>query len=247
VDDNVGRLLKSLDDEKLADNTVVIYTSDQGFYLGDHNWFDKRFMYEPSLRMPFLVRYPGRIKPGSVSDDICVNIDFAPTFLDYANLPAGKDMDGASMRGVLEGRPPANWRTSMYYHYYEYPAVHAVKRHFGVRNKRYKLIHYYHDIDAWELFDLEKDPNELKSVYGDPAYAAVQAEMLAELNRLQAKYGDSLEKALELVKEQTGRRPTKDAKANKGGKAGKAKQAEGTFFPAQPLVRRPSPGYGFMQ
>jgi len=244
VDDNVGRLLKSLDDEKLADNTVVIYTSDQGFYLGDHNWFDKRFMYEPSLRMPFLARYPGQIKPGSVSDDICVNIDFAPTFLDYAGLPADKDMDGASMRGVLEGRPPANWRTSMYYHYYEYPAVHAVKRHFGVRNKRYKLIHYYHNIDAWELFDLEKDPNELKSVYGDPAYATVQAEMLAELKGLQVQYGDSLEKALELVKEQTGRRPTK---AGKAGKAGEAKQAEGPFFPAQPLVSRPSPGYGFMQ
>ena len=222
VDDNVGRLLKFLDNEKLAENTVVIYTSDQGFYLGDHNWFDKRFMYEPSLRMPFLVRYPGHIKPGSATDDICVNIDFAPTFLDYAKLPADRDMDGVSMRGVLEGRTPADWRTSMYYHYYEYPAVHAVKRHFGVRNKRYKLIHYYHNIDAWELFDLEKDPNELKSVYGDPAYAAVQAEMLAELNRLQAKYGDSLEKAQEMIKQQGAKRAA--AKAARA----KAKQSEGT-------------------
>ncbi len=211
VDDNIGRFLKFLDDEGLTENTIVIYTSDQGFYLGDHNWFDKRFMYEHSLRMPFLVRYPGHIKPGSVSDDICVNIDFAPTFLDYANQPAVKDMDGASMRGVLEGKAPDDWRTSMYYHYYEYPAVHAVKRHFGVRNKRYKLIHFYYDIDAWELFDLEKDPNEMKSVYGDPAYAKVQAEMLTELERLQAQYGDSLEKARERIKPRKPRRPAKKA------------------------------------
>jgi arylsulfatase A-like enzyme len=214
VDDNVGRILKFLDDEGLTDNTIIIYTSDQGFYLGDHNWFDKRFMFDPSLRMPFVVRHPGHIKPGSVSDDLCVNIDFAPTFLDCAGLPADKDMDGASMRGVLEGRTPADWRTSMYYHYYEYPGSHSVKRHFGVRTKRHKLIHYYYNIDAWELFDLEKDPNELKSVYGDPAYAAVQAEMLAELNRLQAKYGDSLEKALERVKS----RPVKAGKAKQAGK-----------------------------
>ena len=211
VDDNIGRFLKFLDDEGLAENTVVIYTSDQGFYLGDHNWFDKRFMYEHSLRMPFLVRYPGHIKPASVSDDICVNIDFAPTFLDYAKLPAAMDMDGTSMRGVLEGKPPANWRTSMYYHYYEYPGAHAVKRHFGVRNKRYKLIHYYHDIDAWELFDLEKDPNEMKSVYGDPAYAKVQAEMLTELKRLQAHYGDSLEKAREMIRPPRPRKPARKA------------------------------------
>ena len=212
VDDNIGRFLKFLDDEGLAENTIVIYTSDQGFFLGDHNWFDKRFMYEPSLRMPFVVRYPGHIKPSSVSDDICVNIDFAPTFLNYANLPAGKGMDGVSMRGVLEGKTPANWRTSMYYHYYEYPAVHMVKRHFGVRSKRYKLIHYYHDIDAWELFDLEKDPNELKSVYGDPAYSKAQAEMLAELKRLQARYGDSLEKARAMIKPPRRRKPRKPAK-----------------------------------
>lgn len=212
VDDNVGRFLKFLDDEGLAENTIVIYTSDQGFYLGDHNWFDKRFMYEPSLRMPFVVRYPGHIKPGAVSDDICANIDFAPTFLDYAGLPANKDMDGVSMRGVLEGKTPDDWRTSMYYHYYEYPAVHMVKCHFGVRNKRYKLIHYYYDIDAWELFDLEKDPNELKSVYGDPAYAKVQAEMLAELKRLQAQYGDSLENARKRIKPRKPRKTGKPAK-----------------------------------
>jgi len=210
-------MLKFLDDEGLADNTIIIYSSDQGFYLGDHNWFDKRFMFEPSLRMPFVARYPGHIKPGSTSDDICVNIDFAPTFLDYAGLPAGKDMDGVSFRKVLEGQTPADWRTSMYYHYYEYPGSHMVKRHFGVRSKRYKLIHYYFDIDAWELFDLEKDPDELKSVYGDPAYAKVQAEMLAELNRLQAKYGDSLEKAKALVTESVRRRAeAAKAKAGKG-------------------------------
>jgi len=223
VDDNVGRMLKLLDDEGLADNTVVIYTSDQGFYLGDHNWFDKRFMYEPSLRMPFVVRYPGHIKPGSASDDLCVNIDFAPTMLDYAGLPAGKGMDGVSFRPVLEGKTPADWRKATYYHYYEYPGSHMVKRHFGVRTKRYKLIHYYHDIDAWELFDLEKDPNELKSVYGDPAYAKVQADLHAELERLQGKYGDSMEKAKAKLREDIDRRAAR-AKARA---ARRAKQKAG--------------------
>jgi len=199
IDDNVGRLLDFLDAEGLADDTLVIYTSDQGFYLGDHNWFDKRFMYEESLRMPFLVRYPREIAAGSVCEALAQNIDFAPTFLDYAGQAAPADMDGVSLRPLYQGRTPADWRESIYYHYYEYPAVHMVKRHYGVRTKRHKLIHFYHDIDAWELFDLRKDPHELKSVYDDPAYAQVRKELEAELDRLRALYGDSDELAARLM------------------------------------------------
>ena len=191
VDDNVGRVLDYLDASGLAKNTVVVYTSDQGFYLGDHGWFDKRFMYEESLRMPLLVRYPREIKPGSVSDAIVLNLDFAATFLDYAGVPVPDDIQGESMRAVLRGKTPRNWRKSTYYHYYEYPAVHSVKRHYGVRTQRYKLIHFYHDIDEWELYDLKKDPREMKSVYNDPAYADIVQELTAELKRLRQKYKDT--------------------------------------------------------
>ena len=190
VDDNVGRLLDFLDAEGLARNTIVIYTSDQGFYLGDHGWFDKRFMFEESLRMPFLVRYPGVVKAGTVSDSMVQNIDFAPTLLDWAGAPVPPDIQGASARPVLEGRTPTDWRKAIYYHYYEYPGAHMVKRHYGVRTDRYKLIHYYFDIDCWELFDLQKDPNEMKSVYDDPAYADVRKDMHALLDELRKKYGD---------------------------------------------------------
>ena len=191
VDDNVGRVLDYLDASGLAKNTVVVYTSDQGFYLGDHGWFDKRFMYEESLRMPLLVRYPREIKPGSVSDDIVLNLDFAATFLDYAGVPVPEDIQGESMRAVLRNKTPRNWRKSMYYHYYEYPAVHSVKRHYGVRTQRYKLIHFYHDIDEWELYDMKKDPREMKNVYSDPAYADIVTELTAELKQLRQKYKDT--------------------------------------------------------
>jgi len=190
VDDNVGRVLDYLDASGLAENTVVFYTSDQGFYLGDHGWFDKRFMYEESLRMPLLVRYPKQVKPGSVNNDLVQNLDFAPTFLDFAGLDAPPDMQGRSLRRLLRGKTPDDWRTSIYYHYYEYPAVHSVKRHYGVRTKQYKLIHFYNDIDEWELYDLEKDPHELKSVYSDPAYADIVKELTAELKRLRTLYKD---------------------------------------------------------
>jgi len=191
VDDNVGRLLDYLDESGLARDTIVVYTSDQGFYLGDHGWFDKRFMYEESLRMPLLVRYPGEIRPGSVSDDIVLNLDFAETFLDYAGVPVPADMQGRSMRSVLRGRTPKDWRKSMYYHYYEYPAVHSVKRHYGVRTGRYKLIHFYHDIDEWELYDLKKDPEEMRNVCGDPKYARIVKELKTELKALRAQYKDT--------------------------------------------------------
>jgi hypothetical protein len=195
IDDNVGRFLDFLEREGLAENTIVVYTSDQGFYLGDHGWYDKRFIYEESLRMPFIVRYPRGIEPGTVSKSLALNVDFGPTFLDYAGVDIPEDMQGRSLRRVLEGRAPTDWRKSCYYHYYEYPASHSVKRHYGVRTDRYKLVHFYHDIDAWELFDLVKDPNEMKSVYADPAYATVVTELKAELERLRKELGDSDELA----------------------------------------------------
>jgi arylsulfatase A-like enzyme len=190
VDDNVGRLLDYLDESGLADDTVVVYTSDQGFYLGDHGWFDKRFMYEESLKMPLLVRYPREVRAGSVNDDIVLNLDFAETFLDYAGVSVPNDMQGRSLRPLLSGQAPKGWRTSMYYHYYEYPAVHSVKRHYGVRTKRYKLIHFYHDIDEWELYDLKSDPDERRNIYADPQYAGVVKGLKAELSRLRKAYKD---------------------------------------------------------
>jgi arylsulfatase A-like enzyme len=191
IDDNVGRVLDWLDAAGLAENTVVVYTSYQGFYLGEHGWFDKRFMYEESLRMPLIVRYPREIRPGVNDRDMVLNLDFAETFLDYAGVAAPAEMQGRSMRGVLRGQTPADWRQSVYYHYFEYPADHMVKRHYGVRTRRYKLIHFYYDIDAWELYDLEKDPRELRNVHADPAYADVVGEMNAELERLRRLYGDT--------------------------------------------------------
>lgn len=189
VDDNVGRLLDYLDKNGLTKNTVVIYTSDQGFFLGDHNWFDKRFMYEESLRMPFLIRYPGKIKPGKVNDAMVLNVDFAPTFLQYAGLKAPPEVQGRSIVPLLQGEKPKDWRTSMYYRYYHYPADHRVQPHYGVRDERYKLI-FFNRINQWELFDLQRDPHELKSVYEDPNYSAVRKKMKAELDRLRAELND---------------------------------------------------------
>jgi arylsulfatase A-like enzyme len=191
VDENVGRLLNYLDESGLTENTVVFYTSDQGFYLGDHGWFDKRFMYEQSLRMPLLVRYPKEIKTGSVNEDIVLNLDFAPTFLDLAGVDKPDDMQGCSIRPLLRAKTTKDWRKSMYYHYYEYPAVHSVKRHYGLRTERYKLIHFYYDIDEWELYDLKNDPQEMKNVYDDPQYADTVKKLKAELQRLRKKYKDT--------------------------------------------------------
>ena len=194
VDDNVGDLLEYLDESGLAENTVVVYTSDQGFYLGDHGWFDKRFMYEESLRMPLVVRYPKEIKAGSVNKDLVQNLDFGPTFLGFAGVEAPEDMQGRSFRRLLQGRTPRRWRKSIYYHYHEYPAVHSVKRHYGVRTQEHKLIHFYHDIDEWELYDMAKDPDELNNVYNEPAYADVVKDLKAELKRLRTKYKDDIGK-----------------------------------------------------
>ena len=189
IDDNVGRVLDYLQQEGLDKNTIVIYTSDQGFFLGDHDWFDKRFMYEESLRMPFIVRYPGKIRPHTTSDGMILNVDFAPTFLQYAGQPVPKEMQGHSIVPLLEGKKPADWRTSMYYRYYDHPSEHTVNKHYGVRTERYKLI-FYHDLNEWELFDLKNDPHELKSVYADPKYADILADLKKELTRLRKELGD---------------------------------------------------------
>ncbi len=191
VDENVGRLLDHLDASKLAANTVVVYSSDQGFYLGEHGWFDKRFIYRESFKTPLLVRWPGAVKAGVENDDLVQNLDFAPTFLDLAGVPVPAGMQGASLKPLLQGKRPAGWRTSVYYHYYEFPAVHSVRRHYGVVTKDFKLARFYDarsDWEEWELYDLKKDPREMKSVYGDPAYAKTVTDLKAELKRLRARY-----------------------------------------------------------
>jgi arylsulfatase A-like enzyme len=187
IDDNLGRVLNHLDATGLARNTVVIYTSDQGFFLGDHGWFDKRWMYEESLRTPLLVRWPGVVRPGSVNQDLVQNLDYAETLLDIAGVAIPSTMQGRSLVPLLRGQTPADWRDAIYYQYFEYPAVHMVRRHYGVRTKRYKLIHYY-EIDEWELFDLERDPQELRSVYAEPGYADVVRSTKQRLRDLRAQY-----------------------------------------------------------
>lgn len=189
VDDNIGRLLDYLDKSGLADNTIVVYTSDQGFFLGDHGWYDKRFMYEEALRMPLLVRAPGRVAPGTVCEKIALNLDFAETFLDYAGAPIPSEMQGKSLRPLLAGQPPKDWRTSMYYHYYEFPQPHHVQPHYGVRTETHKLIRFP-QIDAWELFDLKADPHELKSIHDEPAAAETLKKLKEELERLRKEYKD---------------------------------------------------------
>jgi len=186
VDESVGRLLDYLKETGLDRNTLVVYASDQGFYLGEHGWFDKRWIFEESLRTPLLVKWPGQVKPGSVNRDIVSNVDFAQTLLEAAGAPAPADMQGRSLVPLLKGRTPSDWRASFYYHYYEFPAVHDVARHYGVVTDRHKLVHFYEpDGDGyWELYDRKTDPKELRSVYGKPEYARVQAELEAELARL---------------------------------------------------------------
>lgn len=191
VDENVGRVLDYLQQTGLDKNTVVIYTSDQGWYLGEHGWYDKRWMYEESFRTPCLIKWPGVTEPGSSTSALSMNLDFAETFLDIAGQPIPEDMQGASLVPILQGKQPDDWRTSVYYHYYEYPGVHAVRRHYGVRTDRYKLIHFYEsDVDEWELFDLQVDPNELNSVHDDPGYEEIQKKLHDELVRLREKYKD---------------------------------------------------------
>ncbi len=190
IDEGVGQVLDYLDEAGLAENTIVVYTSDQGFYLGEHGWFDKRFMYEESFRTPLLVRYPKEIKSGTVINDLIQNLDFAPTFLDYAGIEAPAEMQGESFRELVAGKT-TQWRDAVLYTYYEYPSVHMVKRHYGVATNRYKLMHFYYDIDEWEMYDLETDPMEMKNIYNDPAYTDVQEMLHKRLVELREYYGDS--------------------------------------------------------
>jgi arylsulfatase A-like enzyme len=203
LDENVARLLDFLDERGLAENTVVVYTSDQGFFLGDHGWFDKRFMYEESLRMPLLVRYPRHVPAGSSTDAIVLNVDFAQTFLELAGVTPTRPMQGRSLLPLLRGERPDDWRTSMYYRYWMHlDGSHGVWAHRGVRTRRHKLVHYYGESldqpgtggenrpEEWELFDLEADPFELRSLHDDPAHADLLGELRVELRRLAAQVGD---------------------------------------------------------
>lgn len=190
VDESVGTLMQTLEDLKLDDNTIVIYSSDQGFYIGDHGWYDKRWMYEESLKMPLIVKWPGVAKPGSINTDLVQNLDYAETFLDAAGAEVPADMQGRSLVPLLKGKTPADWRKSIYYHYYEYPSVHMVARHNGIRNDRYKLIQFY-QFGEWEFYDLEKDPDELQNEYANPDYADVIVSLKVDLEKLRQQYNDN--------------------------------------------------------
>lgn len=191
VDESIGRVLDWLDASGQRDNTIVVYTSDQGFYLGEHGWFDKRFMYEESLRTPLLMQYPGHIAPGTHVSVPVENVDYAPTFLDYAGLPGRDAIQGRSLRQVVEGQPPADWRKDVYYHYYEYPGFHSVRAHYGVRTQRYKLIRFYGDINEWEFYDLKSDPQEMHNRIDDPAMQDEVASLKDRLEELRRQYKDS--------------------------------------------------------
>jgi arylsulfatase A-like enzyme len=189
VDDAVGEVLDYLDEAGLAENTIVIYSSDQGFYLGEHGWFDKRWVYEESLRTPFVARWPGVIKKGTRNSDITSPLDFAQTFLEIAGAPDPGDMQGQSLVPILKGNTPDDWRQTMYFHYYEYPGAHSVRRHYAVVDRRYKLIHFYEkDLDMWQLIDLKADPLETRNFYDNPEYKTVQAKLHGELERLRGEY-----------------------------------------------------------
>jgi arylsulfatase A-like enzyme len=209
VDENLARVMKFLEDTRQMQDTLILYSSDNGFFLGDHGWYDKRFMYEPSLRVPLLVRYPRLETKGKVLDQMVQNIDFAPTMLDFAGVPIPESMQGRSFRPMLEGAAPADWRRSVYYAYFEnswllrgksreemsdptfqFFTPHRVSPHRGVRTDRYKLIEYYTEGDYWELFDLHSDPNELRNLYGDPSATAITADLKKELTRLRTQYRD---------------------------------------------------------
>ena len=191
VDESIGRLLDYLEACGELDNTVIVYTSDQGFFLGEHGWFDKRFMYEECQRMPLVVRYPEITNGGAATSALCMNIDFAPTFLDIAGVTVPPDIQGTSFKKILEGIVPADWREAVYYHYYEYPAEHSVRKHYGIRTADTKLIHFYDDIDEWEMYDLTADPQEMKNIYEDPSYSEKREQMHLVLERMQESYLDT--------------------------------------------------------
>lgn len=200
VDDNVGRLLDWLEANGLRENTVVIYTSDNGFFLGEHGLYDKRFMYEESLRIPFLVRWPSVTKAGSVENAMAINVDFAPTFLEMAGLPMSPEMQGRSLVPLLRGERPPDWRTSMFYRYYHDPGDHNTRAHYGLRTETHKLIYYWKQ-DLWELFDLAHDPNELHNLYYDAEQRETVEKLKVELTRLKKEVGDEDQFANELPRD----------------------------------------------
>ena len=191
VDKAVGQMLDYLQDSGLAENTIVIYTSDQGFYLGEHGWFDKRWMYEESFRMPFMISHPKRIEPGTVNSNLLLNIDFAPTMLELAGISIPEDMQGTSFVSQLD-MDPKDVRDAVYYHYYEYPKWHKVQPHYGIRTNRFKLIHFYYSMDEWELYDLDKDPNEMNNLYNNPKYKKLIKQLKKKLKALQVEYKDDM-------------------------------------------------------
>ena len=193
VDDNVGRVLDYLEESGLDKNTIVVYTSDQGFYLGEHGWFDKRFIYDESFKTPLMIKWPNQIKPGTTNEEMVQNLDFAQTFLEAAMIQAPDDMQGESLVPLLKESADQWDREAVYYHYYEYPSVHMAKRHYGIVNKEYKLVHFYYDIDEWELYDRKNDPNEMNNVYNDLNYKDVVIKLRKELKELRIKYKDSEE------------------------------------------------------
>ena len=201
IDENVGRLLDYLEKNGQLNNTIIVYTSDQGFYMGEHGWFDKRFMYEESMRTPLIMRLPkGFDRRGKITEMV-QNIDYAPTFLELAGAPVPEDIHGVSLVPLLKGEHPQDWRTALYYHFYEYPAEHMVKRHYGIRTERYKLIHFYNNINWWELYDLQADPTEMHNLYGQPEYESIAEELKVEMEKLQEQYNDPVRFSPERDKE----------------------------------------------
>jgi arylsulfatase A-like enzyme len=192
MDKEIGRILNYLDETGLGENTIVVYSSDQGFFLGEHGMFDKRWMYEESIRMPLIIRWPGVISPGSRNEQLVQNIDFAPSFLELANLPVPQDIQGKSIVPLLRGAKGDDWRDQVYYHYFAYPDWCMVRPHYGLRTDRYKLIHYY-TINEWELFDLEKDPDEMMSVYSSPEYRDIVKMLSERLDGERIATGDTVE------------------------------------------------------
>ena len=192
LDDNVGRVLDYLEEHDLLKNTLVVYTSDQGFYMGEHGWFDKRFMYEESFHTPLIMRLPDGFDRRGDIEEMVQNIDYAPTFLEIAGVDIPDDIQGVSLLPLLKGEKPDDWRDALYYHFYEYPAEHMVKRHYGVRDDRYKLIHFYNDIDEWELYDLQSDPTEMHNIFGQPGTEEITARMMKKLKEQQELYDDPI-------------------------------------------------------
>jgi uncharacterized sulfatase len=192
VDENIGRVLDYLEQRQMLDNTFIIYTSDQGFFLGEHGWYDKRFMYEESMGTPMVMRYPQRMTGGLRSEELVLNLDIAPTILEAAGVNIPEDMQGRSLLPLMNTIPGKEWRNSVYYHYYEFPyGWHNVKKHYGIRTDRYKLIHFYNDIEAWELYDLRNDPSELKNIYDNPENKQLVDSLKEELNKLREQYSDT--------------------------------------------------------